>query len=125
MLPRLRKLRIDRLVRTFAGGHKTTQTMGRALRSLFSVAPNLEEAALSHGRMYLSGAERKAGKAEEPLPECDGALEFLPASCLRRASTCLRTARHGRPACWRLHGPRLHCILSSLSSLEARHAWPP
>lgn len=84
MLPRLRKLRIGSFVRSFsASGHKSTAEVGRALRSLLTLAPGLEDLSLSHGTMYMSGKDRKAQLARPPLPGCDGALELLPTSLCR------------------------------------------
>jgi len=68
-----------------ATGHRTTAEVGCALRSLFTLAPSMEELSVAHGKAYVSEKERKMGMRVPPLPGCDGALELLPAS-LRRLS---------------------------------------
>ena len=86
MLPRLRRLHVGRFLRHWgAAGHRSTAEVGCALRSLFTLAPSVEELSVAHGKVYVSDKDQKMGKRVPPLPGCDGALELLPAS-LRRLS---------------------------------------
>ena len=99
-------------------GHKSTGEVGHALRSLFTLAPSLEELSLSHGRMHMSGEDRKMGKPTPPLPGCDGALELLPASLCRLSLSTLVLNNDDKLALAQL--PQLRALTLSECGADAR-----
>lgn len=79
----LRVLHISKLCNSFSSdGHWSTAQLGAGLRRIFAVAPNVEDLSISHGTMFLSSKDHKAGKRMEPFPGVDGALADLPSSLL-------------------------------------------
>ena len=120
VLPRLRKLRIGSFVQRFSCslGHKSTGEVGHALRSLFTLAPSLEDLSLTHGKVYMSGPDRKMCKPLPPLPGCDGALELLPASLRRFSLSTMVLNNDDKLALAQL--PQLHALTLSECGADAR-----